>query len=169
MRRLFLVTNLLSIGVAWFSASQIWASATISETGQLVSISGLDAYPQVTFLLLTGVLIVWLTRYLTSLFSKFLASAVAVLLAATSAPIWFESAAGSISILTPQIAKLTGVSDWLGQSELIELIVYNHLFSDTFILTLIFWFFSVLGLIWAPRASSKSDKLVTRIDNLPSW
>lgn len=169
MRRLLLLINLSALAVAWFFASQNWAFATISETGLVLSISGLDAYPQLTFLMLTGVLLLWLSRYLNSLFSKFLSSAVSVLLFATSSPVWFESASGSVSVLSPQIAKATGVSDWLGQSELIQEISYNHFAADFFIVALVLWFVSLVWLIWSEGSTGKSKKLVTRIDNLPSW
>lgn len=169
MRRLSFVVNLVSLVTCWFFASQTWASATIIETNQSVTISGLDAYPQLTFLLVTGLLIIWLSRYLNSLFSKFLTTAVAVLLLATSAPVWFESAAGSIAILAPQIAKATGVSDWLGQSELLERTSFDHFSADMCVLGLIFWFLSIAWLIWSPRIGEKSEKLVTRIDKLPNW
>ncbi|MFM2384833.1 MAG: hypothetical protein RL166_707 [Actinomycetota bacterium] len=169
MRRFTLLINISSLVIAWYFASQQWATATISETGQVLAISGLDAYPQLSFLMLTGLLLLWLSRYLNSLFSKFLASAVSVLLLATSSPIWFESASGSASILSPQIAKATGVSDWLGQAELIEKVVYNHIAADFFIIALIIWFGSLVWFVWSASATEKAKKLVTRIDNLPNW
>lgn len=169
MRRLGFLVNVVSLVACWFFASQTWASATIIETDQTLTISGLDAYPQLTFLLVTGLLVIWISKYLNSLFSKFLTTAVIVLLLATSAPVWFDSAAGSISILAPQIAKATGVSDWLGQSELLARTSFDHLSADMFVLGLIFWFLSIVWLIWSPRIGEKSEKLVTRIDKLPTW
>jgi hypothetical protein len=169
MRRVIILIYFFAVLVCWITGSQTWASATIIETGQRVTISGIDAYPQLTFLLLTGLLIVWLSRYLNSLFSKFLTTAVVVLLLATSAPVWFESAAGSMSILSPQIAKATGVSDWLGQSDLLEKASFDHFSADVFVTGLILWLISTLWLIWSPRNAEGSKKLVTRIDKLPTW
>ncbi len=169
MRRIFLAINLVSLVLTWAFSSQIWASSTIAESGNRLVISGLDAYPQITFILLTGILILWLTRYLNSLFARFLTSAVTLLLFATASPIWFESASGSLAILSPQISKATGISDWLGQSELLQDSFYNHLAADLFVIALISWFASLIFLLWARRPGEKTANLVTRIDKLPSW
>lgn len=169
MRRISLLTHLGSTILAWFFASQVWASATVIESQNNLSVSGLDAYPQITFILLTGLLILWLTRYLNSLFAKFLTTAVVILLFATASPTWFESASGSLSILSPQISKATGVSDWLGQSELITNSFYNHFAADLFVIFLITWFISLVSLLWMKKKNQNATNLVTRIDNLPSW
>lgn len=169
MKRIALLVNLVSIVGAWLAASQIWASATITESQTRLSVTGLDAYPQIAFILLTGLLIIWLTRHLNSLFAKFLTTAVVTLLLATASPTWFESASGSLTILSPQISKSTGVSDWLGQSELIEDSVYNHVAADFFVICIVAWFISLVLLLWASKQGEKSSNLVTRIDNLPSW
>lgn len=169
MRKIALLVNLVSLIAAWVLGTQVWATTTVIESQTRISISGLDAYPQLTFLLLTGLLILWLTRYLNSVFSKFLTTAVVVLLFATASPVWFDSAAGSLSILGPQISKATGVSDWLGQSELIHNSLYNHIVADSFVITLIFWFSSLFILLWTKRAGESKKEFVTRIDKLPSW
>lgn len=161
--------NLAALTGSWALASQVWAATTVIESQTRLVISGLDAYPQLTFLLLTGLLILWLTRYLNSVFSKFLTTAVVVLLFATVSPVWFESASGSLSILSPQISKATGVSDWLGQSELIQNDFYNHLVADFFVIAIIFWFVSLIFLLWSHRAGESKNEFVTRIDKLPSW
>lgn len=169
MRRLALLVNLASLIGSWILASQVWAAATVTVTQTRLEISGLDAYPQLSFLLLTGLLILWLSRYLNSIFSKFLTTAVVFLLLATASPVWFESASGSLAILGPQIAKATGVSDWLGQSELIQGGFYNHTIADSFVIALILWFLSLVFLLWTKRAGESKKEFVTRIDNLPSW
>lgn len=169
MRRVALLVNLASLIAAWVLAAQVWASTTVNESQARLSISGLDAYPQLTFLMLTGLLILWLARYLNSIFSKFLTSAVVVLLFATASPVWFESASGSLSILGPQIAKATGVSDWIGQSDLIHSSFYNHIVADSFVIALILWFASLVLILWLKRAGESKKEFVTRIDNLPSW
>jgi len=169
LRRIALAINAVSVIAAWFFASQEWAATTVIESQNRITVSGLDAYPQITFILLTGVLILWLTRYLNSLFSRFLTTAVVVLLFATASPTWFESASGSLSILSPQISKATGVSDWLGQSELIQASVYNHFAADLFVVFLIAWFVSLVVLLWMRQRNQKATNLVTRIDKLPSW
>jgi hypothetical protein len=169
MRRISFLANLSSTFLAWVFASQVWASTSIIESQNRLSVTGLDAYPQVAFILLTGVLILWLTRYLNSLFAKFLTSAVVILLFATASPTWFESASGSLSILSPQISKATGVSDWLGQSDLITNSSYNHLAADCFVISLIIWFVSLLALLWLRKKDQPVSNLATRIDNLPSW
>ncbi len=164
-----MILNLASLIAGWVLASQVWAATTVVESGSRLTISGLDAYPQITFLLLTGLLILWLSRYLNSLFSKFLTTAVVVLLLATASPIWFESASGSLNILMPQISKATGVSDWLGQSELIRGSSYGHTAADGFVVTLIVWFISLTVLLWTNRVGESKKEFVTRIDKLPSW
>ena len=169
MRRISILVNLVSILFAWIFASQVWASTTVIESQSSLSVSGLDAYPQITFILLTGILVLWLTRYLNSLFAKFLTTAVVILLFATASPTWFESASGSLSILSPQISKSTGVSDWLGQSELIQNSIYNHLSADLFVISLISWFASLVIILWSKKKGQKDNNLATRIDNLPSW
>lgn len=169
MRRIAVLANLLSVILAWIFASQVWASTTVSESQNRLSVTGLDAYPQVTFILLTGLLMLWLSRYLNSLFSKFLTSAVSLLLFATASPIWFESASGSLSILRSQISKATGVSDWLGQSDLIESSVYNHFAADMFVIFIITWLVSLFLLLWLRRSGENKANLATRIDKLPSW
>ena len=169
MRRISFLLNLGSTFSAWIFASQVWASTTVIESQTRLSVTGIDAYPQITFILLTGLLILWLTRYLNSLFAKFLTSAIVILLFATASPTWFESASGSLSILSPQISKSTGVSDWLGQSELIQNSSYNHLSADLFVISLISWFISLLIILWSKKKGQKDTNLATRIDNLPSW
>lgn len=169
MRRIALIVNVLSLLAAWALATQVWAATTVIESQTRLAVSGLEAYPQLPFLLMTGILILWVSRYLSSVFSKFLTTAVAVLLFATASPVWFESASGSLSILSPQISKATGVSDWLGQSGLIQNSFYNHLAADSFVIALIFWFVSLVLLLWVRRHGESKNVFVTRIDNLPSW
>lgn len=169
MRRIVLLVNIFSLLSAWLCASQTWASADIIESGKTVSTSGLEGYPQLAFLLATGILILWLSRYMNSVFSKFLTSAVVVFLIAAASPVWFDSASGSLSILGGQISKLTGVSDWLGQGDLLKNTFFNHLMADLFVIATIFWFLSLLFLIWAGKPGQERKEFVTRIDNLPSW
>jgi hypothetical protein len=169
MRRIVVFLNLVALIAAWVLASQTWAATTVIDTQNRLSISGLDAYPQLSFLLITGLLILWLTRYLNSVFSKFLTSAVVVLLMATSSPVWFDSAAGSVSILNQEISKVTGVSDWLGQSTLIEKSYYNHFMADVFVISLMIWCTTLVYILWSKRPGESKKEFVTRIDKLPSW
>lgn len=169
VRRVAFLINIATFVCSWILSSQIWASAIVSESQTEVSMTGMAAYPQVSFLLLTGVLILWLTNYLNSVFSKFITSAVVVLLVSAASPVWFESASGSLSILKPEIAKVTGVSDWLGQTDLINSSFYNHFAADFFVITLILWFVTLVIYIWSNKPGQKDKQFVTRIDNLPSW
>ncbi len=169
IRRISLLINLATLVSSWILSSQVWASAVVSEAQTEVSITGMAAYPQVSFLLLTGVLILWLMKYLNSVFSKFITTAVVVLLVSAASPVWFESASGSLSILRPEIAKVTGVSDWLGQTELINGSFYNHFAADFFVLALILWFATLVIYIWSNKPGQQKKQFVTRIDNLPSW
>jgi hypothetical protein len=104
-----------------------------------------------------------------SVFSKFITTAVIVFLVSAASPVWFESASGSLSILSPEIAKVTGVSDWLGQTELIISSFYNHVAADFFVIALIFWFATLVIFIWSNKPGQVRKQFVTRIDNLPSW
>lgn len=169
LHRVALLTNITTLVSSWIWSSQIWASAIVSESQTEVSITGLAAYPQVSFLLLTGVLILWLSKYMNSVFSKFITTAVIVLLVSAASPVWFESASGSLSILSPEIAKVTGVSDWLGQTELIISSFYNHVAADFFVIALILWFATLVIFIWSNKPGQVKKQFVTRIDNLPSW
>lgn len=169
VRRTALLLNLAFICGSWISAAQIWASATLIESKETLSISAVDAYPQLGIILSAGVLLAWVSRYLQAVFSRFLASAIVLFLFSAAAPVWFDSAAGSLNILSPLILKKTGVSDWLAQSELIESGDYNHLASDLFILMLIGWLVTAVVLLWTNKPGTKDKKFATRIDNLPRW
>lgn len=169
MRKLSVALNILAVLSLWILASQIWASATISQTQNEISISGIDAYPQIVLILLIGLLVLWLAKYLNSLFAKFLTSTVVVLLFATAAPIWFESASGSLAVLRPQLTATTGISDLQGQMELVSTNSYNHLAADGFVVALFIWCASLLLLIWSRNSGISGKQFGTRIDKLPSW
>lgn len=167
IRRVTIAVYLTTLVASWLLASQTWASAKIIESQEVVSITASEAYPQLTLIFLAWSLVFWMTRYLNSAFSKFLVSAVVILLFATASPVWFESASGSLNILAPQIAKKTGVSD-AGSALIIES-HYNHLAADGFVIALILCLVSAMMLIWLPRPGVKGREFVTRIDKLPSW
>jgi hypothetical protein len=170
LRRFSIIVFLAAVTASWVTASQVWASALIAESRLEVFSSAIDGYPQLSFVLLTWVLIFWLIRYLKSVFTRFLVSAVLVLLFATLFPVWFDSASGSLTILSGQIAKKTGVSDWEGQRALLASSEFNHLSADVFVIAVVAAFLSLLLLIWLPKVKGEnSSKFVTRIDNLPSW
>lgn len=169
VRRIALLLNLVFIAASWICASQVWATVTLIDSQETLSISATEAYPQLVVVFCAGLLVTWVSRYLEAVFARFLGSAIVLFLFAAAAPVWFDSAAGSLNILSPQITKRTGVNDWLGQSELITNSTYNHLASDIFILVLIGWLLSSVTLLWSRRTGSNSPKFATRIDNLPSW
>lgn len=161
---------LVASATSWITASQVWARAVIAESQAEVTSTAIDGYPQLTFVLITWVLIFWLIRYLKSVFSQFLVSAVMVLLFSTLFPVWFDSASGSLTILAGSIAKKTGVSDWEGQRLLLATSEFNHLAADVFVISIVAAFVALLFLIWLPRnRSGNTSRFVTRIDNLPSW
>lgn len=151
-------------------ASQTWASAVVTDSRTAISISAIDAYPQLTLILVAWTLAFWLARYLKSFFTRFIVTAVIVLLFASAFPIWFESASGSLQVLSPQIAKLTGISDWETQSGLLSQGYYNHFAADFFIILLVMALVAAIVSIWLPAKGQKlSSQFTTRIDNLPSW
>jgi preprotein translocase subunit SecG len=163
------VLNLVSIGVGWIFASQIWAKATLLDNAKTVSVSGVDAYPQLTFIFCIGLLMLWLMRYFNSVFTKFLANAVLALMLSTSLPVLFDSASSSLQILSPQISKVAGISDWLGQAELIKSSTYNNLAADVTVIALGIWFITSIALLWATKPGQTDKDFVTRIEKLPSW
>ena len=168
MRRIALITQVASIVFLWVFGSQVWAEATVTEQAKLIQISGLEAYPQLTIGMVVWLLIAFVSKYIKSLFGKFIISAASVLIVATMSPIWFESASGSMTILGPQISKLTGVSDWGSQVALISNENYNHLAADLFVILLVVCFASTLIRIWQ-RNGEKGAVPLTRIDQLPKW
>lgn len=168
MKRFTLLIQLSSVIALFVLGSQSWAEAIVTDQEKLVSISGLEAYPQMSIGITILLLISLVSRYVKSLFGKFLLSAVAFLVLATLAPVWFESSAGSLSILGPQIGAITGVSDWEAQASLITQGVYNHLASDLFVIALIFCFVSTLLRVWQIQGAATKVSL-TRIDQLPKW
>ena len=169
LRRLAIIFNLIFLAASWFCASQIWASAVITDSQELVSISATEAYPQLVIVFTAGLLLIWISRYLEAVFARFLGSAIVLFMFSTAAPVWFDSAAGSLNILSSLISKKTGVSDWYSQISLISDTYYNHIASDVFILVLIGWLISAITLLWTRRIGSTAPKFSTRIDNLPSW
>jgi hypothetical protein len=169
VRRISLVTSAVFLGLAWILAAQVWASAVVTESGIRIKISGIDSYPQLTFIFFTGLIMLWLSRYMNSVFTQFITSAVLALLLSTTLPILFDAASSSIQILGPQISKLSGVSDWLGQSELLSTPFYNSFASDLTLVSLGLWFVSAVTYLWAPKQGQKRKEFTTRIDNLPSW
>lgn len=169
MKRLVLLLQLASVLGMWIMTSQTWAGARISETQQQVEITGLEAYPQITVSLVVWLLLVFVAGYVKSFFGRFLLSAISVLTTAILAPTWFESASGSLTILSQKISKLTGVSDWASQGSLISNSYYNHLAADLFIIFLIVAFASSMTRYWLPAKGAKIIELKTRIDDLPQW
>lgn len=169
MRRYAVYLNLLCIVSMFLLGSQVWASATISDSMIVVQISGLEAFPQLSVILVAWLLIVFISRYAKSLFGRFILSAVLTLLFATATPVWFESAAGSLAILGPQIGEMTGVGDWTSQQTLISDPSFNHLFADAFIIALIVSIGLSLYSIWTSPAGAPARNLTTRIDRLPKW
>ncbi len=169
IRRYALLLNLLCILAMFLLGSQVWASATVTESMKVVQISGLEAFPQLSVILVAWLLIVFISRYTKSLFGRFILSAVLMLLFATATPVWFESAAGSLAILGPQIGAITGVGDWNAQASLISNSNFNHLFADFFIISLIVSLGLSLYAIWTSPSGAAAKNLTTRIDRLPKW
>jgi hypothetical protein len=169
MKRIVVLSQILSLAMMWIFASQTWASGVVTDTAQTIQVSGLEAYPQITIALVVWLLVAFVGRYTKTLFGRFMLTCVSMLTVAILSPIWFESAAGSLTILSPQIAKATGVSDWPAQSQLISNGTYNHLSADLFVIFLIAGFIASITASWIPAKGSKATPLTTRIDNLPSW
>ena len=169
MRRAALLVNLLALLGMFILGSQVWASATLTESLVRVEISGLEAFPQLSVILVAWILIVFVSRYVDSLFGRFILSAVLFLLFATSAPVLFESSSGSLKVLSPRIAAVTGIGDWNAQVLLLTDTAFAHLYADLFIILLIVSFTMTLVLIWSRRGSSPKRALSTRIDRLPEW
>jgi len=169
MKKIVVLFQLISLAMMWIFASQTWALAVITDTEQTVQVSGLEAYPQIAIALVVWPLVAFVGRYTKSLFGRFMLTCVSFLTVAILSPIWFESAAGSLTILSPLIAKATGVSDWAAQSELISNGTYNHLSADLFVIFLIVSFIASITGSWTPSKGTKATPLTTRIDNLPSW
>jgi hypothetical protein len=158
-----------SVLAMWVLASQVWAESDIVDSATRISISGLVAYPQLTFILMAWTVILVIGRYLKTFFGKFLLSSISILLFATAAPIWFESASGSLAILSPLVAEAVGVSDWRSQEQLLTNTFYNHLAADLFVIALISGLISSLVFLWIGLSRQHSRPFATRIDNLPRW
>ena len=169
LRRVSFALNLLAIALGWFCASQIWATAELIDTPNVITASGTDSYPQLTFIFSTGLVMLWLARYFNSIFSKFLASAVLALMVSTSLPVLFDASSGSLSILSPQITKVSGISDWLAQTQLITHSVYNSTAADITLICVMICFLTSLVLLWTKKPGQTKKQFTTRIDNLPSW
>ncbi len=169
MKRIVVLSQILSLAMMWIFASQTWASGAVTDTAQTIQVSGLEAYPQITIALVVWLLVAFVGRYTKSLFGRFMLTCVSMLTVAILSPIWFESAAGSLTILSPLIAKASGISDWAAQSELISNGTYNHLSADLFVIFLIVGFIASIAASWIPAKGLKATPLTTRIDNLPSW
>lgn len=153
----------------WVLASQTWASANIEETNQPISVTGLEAFPQLTISLVIWLLIAFVSGYLKSLFPRFLLSAISVFNLAIQAPVLFESAGGSLSVLSSAITRLTGVSGWDSQEVLITNGEYGHFVADLFIVLLLVCFMATVTRIWLKSTFRNEKALVTRIDDLPKW
>jgi len=169
LRRLVVFLFAGSVLAMWIFASQAWAASDIVDSATRVSITGLEAYQQLTFILVAWTLILFIGAYIKTFFAKFLVSSISMLLFATAAPVWFESASGSLAILSTQIAAVTGVSGWSSQKDLLTNSTYNHLAADLFVLALIVGLVSSLFHLWIGISRSESKALATRIDNLPRW
>lgn len=170
MRRVLLLSNFLLLLAAWILASQVWASGVLVDTEKLISVTAVEAYPQVTIVLVVWALLSIFTRYFKSFFSKFLFTAITILLFATVSPMWFDSAAGNLNILKPQITKLTGIADWNSAISQLETSFYDHTVADLFVIVLVLGLVSTLARIWLGSGGSKSGaQLTTRIDKLPKW
>jgi hypothetical protein len=169
MRRVALLLNFFALFGMFLFGSQIWASATLSESFVRVEISGLEAFPQLSVILVAWLLIVFVSRYVVSLFGRFMLSAVLFLLFSTAAPVWFESASGSLKALGPKIAAITGIGDWKAQSDLLKDGSFAHIYADLFVILLIISFAVTLLLVWSDSGSRARAALSTRIDRLPKW
>lgn len=169
MKKVTVLIFASSVLALWIFASQIWAESDIVDSATRISITGLVAYPQLTFIILAWTVILFIGRYIKSVFGKFLMSAISILLFATAAPVWFESASGSLAILSPQIAKVVGVSDWRSQEQLLTNSFYNHMAADLFVIALIVGLISSLIYLWIGFSRPNSSTFATRIDNLPRW
>lgn len=170
MRRALLLGNFLLLLAAWILASQVWASGVMVDTEKSISVTAVEAYPQVTIVLVVWALLSIFTRYFTSFFSKFLFTAITVLLFATVSPMWFDSASGNLNILKPQITKLTGIADWNSAMSQLQTSFYDHTVSDLFVIVLVLGLLSTLARIWfSAGKQSAGTQLTTRIDKLPKW
>lgn len=170
MRRALLLTNFLLLLTAWILASQVWASGVLLDSEKTLSVTAVEAYPQVTIVLVVWALLSIFTRYFSSFFSKFLFTAITILLFATISPMWFDSAAGNLNILKPQITKLTGIADWNAALSQLSSSFYDHTVSDLFVIVIVLGLVSTLARIWLGAQKQRlGGQLTTRIDKLPKW
>jgi hypothetical protein len=170
MRRALLLSNFLLLISAWILASQVWASGVLVDTEKFISVTAVEAYPQVTIVLVVWALLSIFTRYFKSFFSKFLFTVITILLFATVSPMWFDSAAGNLDILRPQITKLTGIADWNSALAQLESSFYDHTVADFFVIVLVLGLVSTLARIWLGADKSQGgNQMTTRIDKLPKW
>ena len=170
MRKALLLSNFLLLAASWILASQVWARGVLVDTEKTISVTAVEAYPQVTIVLVVWALLSIFTRYFTSFFSKFLFTAITILLFATVSPMWFDSAAGNLNILKPQITKLTGIADWNSAMSQLESSFYEHTYADIFVIVIVLGLVSTLARIWLAGGSENSAvQLTTRIDKLPKW
>ena len=170
MRKALLLSNFLLLAASWILASQVWARGVLVDTEKAISVTAVEAYPQVTIVLVVWALLSIFTRYFKSFFSKFLFTAITILLFATVSPMWFDSAAGNLNILKPQITKLTGIADWNSAMSQLESSFYEHTYADIFVIVIVLGLVSTLARIWLAGGSENSAvQLTTRIDKLPKW
>lgn len=169
MRRLILPALFLFITLAWILGSQTWMSVIVIDSGKTLSATGLESYPQLGFTLVIWLFIAMFSSYLKSLFSKFIFSAVSVLLFATLFPVWFDSAAENLAPLLPLLRTETGVGDLGPAMQLVENIFYAHLIADSFVICVILALVLILFRIWSTASGEQARVATTRIDKLPKW
>jgi len=169
IKRLSILISLLSIVTAWILSGQVWAIATITETQQQISATATESYPQIALVLTIWLLIILFSRYVKGFFGKFLLSAVTLLLFATVSPVWFDSAAGNVQILSGAITKAVGISDWQAQQELLTKVYYQHTIADFFVIAIIVGLISTLFVVWSGLPKGNASILETRVDRLPKW
>lgn len=44
MKRIVVLSQILSLAMMWIFASQTWASAVVTDTAQTIKVTGLEAY-----------------------------------------------------------------------------------------------------------------------------
>lgn len=169
LRQIPLLGLLVSLISAFALSSQVWASALISDSQLPVSATGLDSYPQISIVLLTWVVLLFVSRYVNSFFGKFLLSSVLVMMMATTLPIFFGAASMNLSILQTRVASATGIAGWAEQEVLLSDTTFNSVAAEGFCLALVFCFAFSIWLVWSRTERGTNKSLETRIDRLPQW
>jgi hypothetical protein len=100
-------------------ASLEWQSATITETGAFVSITGFESYPQIGLFLALQVVSIFGSRYWSTRTARVAIVLVGLFSALAITPVASAAGSNSLELLRLKLEKATGISDWVSQTEVI--------------------------------------------------